>query len=161
MASPAYLTILDDQGKKINASVAIQGREGTAEVLSFDYFVKIPSDPNTGALTGVRKHGDAVITKIYDSASPILFDACCRGKTLKQLKLCWYQIDKSGKQQIYFTHTLSDAKIVKFRQFMPNVKDSANEHCGHHEAIHVRFRKIEIEHPEGSIKAVDEWNEPR
>lgn len=104
MASPAYLTIKDDQGNQVKANVQIKGRVGTAEVLAFDYHVDIPSDKNTGALTAVRKHGDAIITKTYDASSPVLFDACCRGKTLQSLVIDWYRINDKGEEEVYFTH---------------------------------------------------------
>lgn len=161
MASPAYLTITDEQGNPVKSDVKIKGREGTAEVTAFNYHVAIPSDPNTGALTAVRKHGDAIITKTYDGASPILFDACCRGKTMQQLKIDWYQINDRGEEILYFTHLLSDVKIVKVQQFMKNVKDPEYDNMGHQEEVHVRFKKIEIDHPDGNIRASDSWTESR
>ena len=161
MASPAYLTITDDQGTQVKADVKIKGREGTAEVTAFDYDVHIPSDPNTGALTAVRKHNDAVITKTYDSASPVLFDACCRGKTLKSMKIDWYRINDKGDEEIYFTHTLTDVKVVKVRQHMLNVKKAENDRLGHLEDVFVRFAQIKLNHPDGNIQASDSWNESR
>lgn len=161
MASPAYLTITDEQGNQVKADVKIKGREGTAEVHAFDYHVSIPSDPNTGALTAVRKHGNAIITKTYDSASPVLFDACCRGKTLKNMQLDWYRINDKGEEELYFTHSLSDVKVVKVKQFMMNVKDPNYDALGHQEEMHVRFKEIELNHPDGNIKASDDWTEAR
>lgn len=161
MASPAYLTIVDGQGQQVNANVKIKGREGTAEVQAFDYHVSIPADPNTGALTAVRKHGTAMVTKTYDAASPVLFDACCRGKNLQSMKVNWYRINDKGEEEIYFTHTLTDVKVVKVRQFMLNVKDPVNDGYDHQEEVFVRFKKIELSHPDGSIKAADEWIESR
>lgn len=161
MASPAYLTITDEQGNQVKADVKIKGREGTAEVHAFDYHVAIPADANTGALTAVRKHGNAIITKTYDSASPILFDACCRGKTMQSMKIDWYRINDKGEEELYFTHTLNQVKVVKVQQFMQNVKDPNFDNLGHQEALHVRFRQIELNHPDGNIKAMDDWTESR
>ena len=161
MANPAYLTILDDQGNQVKANVTIKGREGTAEVIAFNYDVHIPCDPNTGALTAVRQHNDAVITKTYDSASPILFDACCRGKTLKSMKIDWYRINNQGDEEIYFTHTLTNVKVVKVHQHMLNVKQPEYDRLGHMEDVFVRFQKIELDHPQGNIKASDDWTESR
>ncbi len=161
MASPAYLTITDEQGNNVRADVKIKGREGTAEVHAFDYHVAIPSDPNSGALTAVRKHGNAIITKTFDSASPILFDACCRGKTMQNMRLDWYRINDKGEEELYYTHTLSEVKVVKVKQFMLNVKDPNYDQLGHQEELHVRFREIEMNHPDGNIKASDDWTEAR
>lgn len=161
MASPAYLTITDDQGQQVKASVAIKGREGTAEVLAFRYDVEIPSDKNTGALTAVRKHNAAVITKNFDCASPILFDAVCRGKTMQKMQLDWYRINDRGEEEIYFSHILSGVKVVKLDQYMKNVKDQANDGYGHQEDAYVRFKKIVLKYPDGNIEASDAWTESR
>ena len=161
MASPAYLSITDEQGAKVTADVAINGREGTAEIIAFDYDVSIPSDKNTGALTAVRKHNTATMTKTYDSASPVLFDACCRGKTFKQMVLHWYKISNSGSEVEYFRHTLTNVKVVKVRHFVQNVKDPHFDALGHQEQVSVRFQKIEMSHPDGNIHASDDWTESR
>jgi type VI secretion system secreted protein Hcp len=161
MASPGYLTMTDEQGSQIKADVQIKGREGTAEVHAFDYHVSIPSDPHTGALTAVRKHGNAVINKTYDSSSPMLFDACCRGKTLQNMKIDWYKINDKGEEQLYFTHTLEGVKVVKVKQFVLNIKDPATEALGHQEEIHVRFKQIDMNYPDGNIKATDSWTDSR
>lgn len=161
MASPAYLTITDEQGNQVKANVKIKGREGTAEVLAFNYQVSIPADKNSGALTAVRKHDAAVITKTLDAASPILFDACCRGKTFQSMRLDWYKINDKGAEELYFSHTLSKVKVVGVKQYMMHVKDPAYEMQDHQEEVQVRFQKIEVNHPAGNIKATDDWTESR
>ncbi len=157
MASPGYLTIIDGQNEKIKANVVIQGREGTAEVHAFDYHVCIPSDATTGALTSIRKHGDAIITKNFDSASPILFHTCCSGSTLKTVQLDWYRINDQGQEENYYTHLLSDVKVVQVKHFMLHVKDHKTDGYGHQEQIHLRFRRIEMKYHQGNINAVDDW----
>jgi len=161
MASPAYLTMTDEQGNQIKANVKIKGREGTAEVIAFEYHVAIPADPHTGALTAVRKHGDGIISKTFDQSSPVLFDACCQGKTLQSMKIDWYRINDNGEEELYFTHTLTGVKVVKVKQFMLNVKNPDNDGYGHQEQVHVRFKKIELSYPNGNIVASDDWTESR
>lgn len=56
MAIPAYMWIKDDQGSEIEGSVSIADREGSIEVLHFDHELRIPTDGDTGSLTGTRKH---------------------------------------------------------------------------------------------------------
>ena len=161
MASPAYVTFTDEQGQQIKASVQIKGRENTAEGHAFDYSVTIPSDKNSGQLTAVRQHHNVVLTKTFDSASPVLFDACCRGKTLQCVKLDWYRINDKGEEDLYFTHTLSDVKVVAVRQVMLHVKDPHNDAFNHQEEVSLRFKKIELNYPDGNIKAADDWTESR
>lgn len=161
MANPIYATFTDEQGMQIKANVQINGREGTAEGHAFDYTVRIPSDRNSGQLTALRQHDDVVFTKIIDGASPVLFDACCRGKTLKSVKFDWYRINDKGEEEVYFTDTLSDVKVVQVRRFMLHVKDPQNDGYGHQEEVHLRFRQIELNYPDGNIKATDSWTESR
>lgn len=157
MASPAYMTIYDDKGQVIPAHVKIAGREGTAEVHAFDYYVAIPSDPNSGVLTAIRKHGDVVVVKQYDQSSPVLFNACCRGLTLKKITIDWYRINDQGEEEKYFSHTLSDVKVVRVQHLLPQVKDDKNDLLGHQEAISLRFRRIDVNYPQGNIQATDDW----
>jgi type VI secretion system secreted protein Hcp len=161
MASPIYAIFKDEQGMQIKANVEIKGREGTAEGHAFDYAVSIPSDKNTGQLTAVRKHDNVVLIKALDSASPVLFDACCRGKTLQSVELQWFRINDKGEEEKYFVHTLSNVKIVKFRQYIMHVKDQAHDGYGHQEEIALRFKKVEMLYPDGNIKSSDDWNESR
>jgi len=56
MAIPAYMWITDDQGNEISGSVNVAGREGSVEVLAFDHELRIPTDADSGELTGTRKH---------------------------------------------------------------------------------------------------------
>lgn len=161
MASPGYVTFTDEQGNKIKGDVKIKGREGTAEAHAYAQDVFIPADKNSGALTAIRKHGDIVITKTFDSASPILFDACCRGKTLQNVQIDWYRINDRGIEELYFTHTLIGVKVVKVKQYMMNVKDPNFDAFGHQEDIHLRFQRIEVNHPDGNIKAADDWTAAR
>lgn len=161
MAIPVYAVFKDDQGNQVKASVVIQGREGTAEGHAFDYCVEIPADKNSGQLTAVRKHSNVILTKTMDSASPVLFDAVCRGKTLKGVRLDWYRINENGTEEIYYTHTLTDVKVVKLRQFMEHVKKQENDQLSHQEEVHLRFRKIEMNYPDGNIQASDDWTESR
>ncbi|MBN2689394.1 MAG: type VI secretion system tube protein Hcp [Gammaproteobacteria bacterium] len=161
MASPVYVIFTDEENQQIKSDVMIRGREHQAEGHAFDYAVSIPSDQNTGQLTAVRKHGSIVLTKNYDSASPILFNACCRGKTLKSAEFNWYRINDDGTEELYFTHKLTKVKVVKVRHFMNHVKNPANDAFGHQEEIHLRFQKIELNYPDGNIKASDDWTESR
>ena len=161
MPSAAYLFITDHQGKSIKSAVKIQGREDSAEVHTFDYHVSVPSDRNSGILMGVREHSEVVLGKQFDAASPVLFNICCRGVTLQKLRLEWFKINPTGKEENYFTHIFSNVNIVKYRQHMQHVKDAAFKHHGHQEEVSLRFQKIEMLYPNGNISAADDWLENR
>ena len=54
MAIPVYLWLKDDGGADIKGSVDVQDREGSIEVVAQEHCLYIPTDNNTGKLTGTR-----------------------------------------------------------------------------------------------------------
>ena len=89
MAIPAYMWIKDDGGADIKGSVTVQGREGSVEVVALDHGVNIPTDANTGKLTGARVHKPLTFTKETDSSTPYLYKAVTSGQTLKSIEIKW------------------------------------------------------------------------
>ncbi len=161
MAIPAYMWIKDDQGATIEGTVEIADRHGSVEVLGFNHEIRIPTDNDTGALTGTRKHEPFVITKAYDSSTPYLYKACSNGQTLKEVVLRWYKIDDTGTEKEYFTHVLNDVKITSVKPVMHNVKDLDKERYPHLEEVAMRYSKITWTYKDGNIEFTDSWNEGR
>lgn len=159
MATPGYMWMKDNQGADIKGSVHVKGREGSIEVVEFKHEVYIPTDLYTGNLTGTRKHGPFIIVKEFCSTTPILNKACSSGQTLQQVKLSWYRIDDSGKEQEYFRQTLTNVKVVAVKPRIMDVKDKSKEHYGHLEEIHFRYERIRWEFLDGNIATEDVWNE--
>jgi type VI secretion system Hcp family effector len=56
MAIPVYLWLKDDGGADIKGSVDVKDREGSIEVVAQEHNLYIPTDNNTGKLTGTRIH---------------------------------------------------------------------------------------------------------
>ncbi len=73
MAIPAYLWLKDDGGTDIKGSVDVQNREGSIEIVALEHALHIPTDNNTGELTGTRVHSLLVFTKEANSSSPYLY----------------------------------------------------------------------------------------
>lgn len=161
MAIPAYMWIKDDQGNEIEGSVAVNGREGSIEVLGFEHELRIPTDGDTGALTGTRKHEPFRFLKAYDCATPYLYKACSNGQTLKELKLSWFKIDDSGTEKEYFRHTLENVKVTSVKPVMHNVKDLEKEKYPHLEEVCVRYSGITWTYVDGNIEFSDSWSEGR
>ena len=124
-------------------------------MLHFDHELRIPTDGDTGALTGTRKHEPFVFTKGFDSASPYLYKACSNGQTLKELVLRWYRIDDTGTEKEYFRHTLKDVKITSVKPVMHNVKDIDKESYPHLEEVSARYASITWTFVDGNIEFSD------
>jgi type VI secretion system secreted protein Hcp len=161
MPIPAYMWLKDETGADIKGSVDVSGREGSVEVLEFRHEVRIPTDPDTGRLTGTRKHESLTIVKAFDAASPYLYKAVCEGQTFKTVELKWYQIDETGTETEYFNHKLEGVKICSVKPVMYNVKDPAKERLVHLEEVSMRYKKIVWTYLEGNLQASDSWGEGR
>lgn len=161
MAVPAYIEFTDHDGQPIEGSVQIAGREGMCEVMEFDHTVRIPTDAQMGTLTGVRQHRPLTIVKPYDRASPILYDALCTGKTLDEVTVHWYQIDRTGSEVEYFRHILKRAKISNIQAFMYNTKDPRKEQFTHMEKVSLLYGVITWQFVDGNIEAEDSWENER
>ncbi|EHP40168.1 hypothetical protein OR16_27212 [Cupriavidus basilensis OR16] len=159
MAIPAYMWIKDDGGADIKGSVTVSGREGSVEVVAFDHAVSIPTDSNTGKLTGTRVHKPVVFTKETDASTPYLYKAVTSGQTLKSVEIKWYKIDDAGKEKEYFNTKLENVKVVGVTPKMLDIKNPAFEKHNHLEDIELRYEKITWSYKDGNIIHADSWNE--
>ena len=159
MAIPLYLWLKDDGGADIHGSVDVQGRENSIEVLAYDHEVYIPTDNNTGKLTGTRIHKPYSFVKETDAASPYLYKAVASGQTLASATFKLYRIDDAGQEVVYSTTTLTNVKVVKVAPKMYDIKDPAREKHNHLEEVELRYEKIEWEYTDGNLKHSDAWNE--
>ena len=87
MAIPAYLWLKDDSGANIKGSVDVKDREGSIEITSLFNSVEIPTDNNTGKITGTRQLHPYAFLKEIDSSSVYLYQAVTTGKVLKSASL--------------------------------------------------------------------------
>ncbi|MDN7141259.1 Hcp family type VI secretion system effector [Pseudomonas sp. JQ170] len=159
MAIPVYLWLKDDGGADIKGSVNVQGREGSVEVIAQDHGVFIPTDNNTGKLTGARIHEPFLFTKEIDASSPYLYRAVKSGQTLKKAEFKWYRINDAGQEVEYYNTTLENVKVVKVASKMHNVKDPVTEKLNHLELVELRYEKVTWTFKDGNIVHSDSWNE--
>ena len=161
MAIPAYMWLKDDGGAAIKGSVDVNGREDSVEIVEFQHNVRIPTDANTGKLTGNRVHEPIVLFKEYDASSPYLYKAVTTGQTLKAVEIKWYQIDDAGQEKEYFNTKLDNVKVVGVAPVMHNIKDPTRERYNHLERVELRYEKITWTYKDGNIIHSDSWNESR
>lgn len=159
MAIPAYLWIKDDGGADIRGSVDVYDREGSIEIFGFGHRLHLPTDGNTGKITGTRVHSPLVFEKEFDSASPYLYKAVAQGQTLKSAEFKWYRINYAGQEEEYFNMLLEGVKVVSVCPLMHDVKNPATEKHTHLESISLRYEKITWKYCDGNIVFSDSWNE--
>lgn len=151
MAIPVYLWLKDDGGADIKGSVDVKDREGSIEVVAQEHTLYIPTDNNTGKLTGTRIHTPFLFTKEIDSSSPYLYKAVTTGQTLKSAEFKWYKINDAGQEVEYFNTKLENVKLVKVAPKMHDIKDASFEKHNHLEQIELRYEKITWTYKDGNI----------
>ncbi|MEG6138951.1 Hcp family type VI secretion system effector [Enterobacter kobei] len=159
MAIPVYLWLKDDGGADIKGSVDVQDREGSIEIVAMEHQLYIPTDNNTGKLTGARIHAPVILMKEIDSSTPYLYKAVTTGQTLKSAELKWYRINDAGQEVEYFNTKLESVKVVRVAPLMYDIKDASKERHNHQESLELRYEKITWTYKDGNIIHSDSWNE--
>lgn len=150
---PAYLFLEDNSGGEIKGGVKIEGREGSIEAYHIDHKIWLPTDPETGALTGTRKHGMFTFLKKIDPSSPYLFSALTQGQTLVTAEFKFYQIDETGAETEYYNVKLEGVKVTSLHKI--------NTGVGYAEEVALRYQKITETFLDGNLQASDSWNQGR
>lgn len=159
MAIPAYLWLKDDGGADIKGSVDVEGREHSIEILGFAHGLHLPTDSNTGKITGTRVHSPLTFEKEFDSSSPYLYKAVAHGQTLKFAEFRWYRINDAGQEVEYFNMLLENVKVVSICPLMHDVKNPATEKHNHLESVSLRYDRITWKYCDGNIVFSDAWSE--
>lgn len=154
MAIPAYLWLKDDGGADIKGSVDVMDREGSIEISSFGHSLRIPTDNNTGKLTGTRIHGAMTFEKVFDSSTPYLYRAVATGQKLVSAEIRWYRINDGGQEVEYFNMLMEGVRIVSVTPVMVN-----EEKTNHTEHVSLRYEKITWKYCDGNVQFTDSWNE--
>jgi type VI secretion system secreted protein Hcp len=161
MPMPCHLTLEGEKQGKIEGSCDMKGREGTILVYAMNHDVHIPRDPQSGLPSGKRIHGPLSIVKEFDKSSPKIYQALCSGEHMKNVKIKWYRIDKTGSEEHYFTHTLEDAIVVSVKPYMPLAFLKENESYRHMEEVAYTYKKIKWTWEPDGIESEDSWAEPK
>ena len=159
MAIPAYLWLKDDGGADIKGSVDVRDRVGSIEILGFSHGLHLPTDNNTGKITGTRVHTALIFEKEFDSSSPYFYKAVATGQTLKEAEFKWYKINDAGQEVENFNMLLETVKVVSICPLMHDVKNAATEKHNHLESIALRYERITWKHCDGNIIFSDSWSE--
>ncbi|MGS4818648.1 Hcp family type VI secretion system effector [Raoultella terrigena] len=155
MSNPAYLWFIDENRSPIVGGSMVLGREGSIEVKSLSHHLTIPTDRNTGKLTGTRIHTPILIQKEFDRTTPLLARAICRGVTLKSAEIKMYRTNEAGFEVEYFNMLLENVKVTGFTPGLhPGVASGT-----HLENIEMRYETIQWKYTDGNIIFKDGWNE--
>ncbi len=111
--------------------------DGSIEVFEVDAEVYLPYDSELNKATGTRRISPINIVFEKGQHSPLLMKTLCEGQTCPEIRLDWYRIESDGSEKVYFTSTLTNAKIVRMKEWSPLTKIREQEHLGHLEEISI------------------------
>jgi type VI secretion system secreted protein Hcp len=162
MPMPFHMTLTGKtQGEIAKGCSTMTGREDTILCQALNHEVYIPRDPQTGLPTGKRVHNALTVTKVFDKASPLLYQALSTGERMSDVTMKLYRINPSGNEEHYFTIKLEDAIIVSIKPWIPNALDPTREKFTHMEDLSFTYTKIIWTWVIDGVEAQDSWQVPK
>jgi type VI secretion system secreted protein Hcp len=117
--------------------------------------VNLPTDGNTGRLTGTRIHAPIQFQKEFDRVTPFLYKAQSEGATLKSATIKMYTVVEAGIEKEYFNIILTNVKITSITaDLYPGASTGT-----HLETVLLRYETITWKHCDGNIIYTDSWNQ--
>ena len=156
MALPGYITITAENQGVFEGECDLENREGYTVARSIHHVVKLPVDHN-GIYSGRRTHMPITIRKDVDRTSPMLYQALCEGELLTEVEIDWYRIDSTGMEELYYSQTLKNAKIISIEFVVEDETDLSNSQLGHIEEISMIYENIVWSHEADGIEFEDNF----
>ena len=95
-----------------------------------------------------------------NKAVPLMYNALASGEMLPTVTLNWYRTSVEGKQEHFFTTTLTDATIVDINCQMPHCQDPTKADFTQLIEVSLAYRKIDWEHNVAGTSGSDDWRAP-
>jgi len=154
----AYLRLQGLRQGSINGGCTTPGFVGQIIVFGVDHEINVPFNEVDGAPTAAARHSPLVITKGIDEASPLLHNALKSGEVMNEFTLQLWRPDKGGTMIMYLRIRLTDARIVKVRQVMPNNTDTSLASLPAYEEVSFAYSRIERFWSEEKTTVSSYWN---
>lgn len=160
-AGATNTTLLQLTGEKQGAilgEVTQKGREGQHRLLGYSHEIVCLRDAATGLPTGKRQHQPFRIIKLLNQGSPLLMTAMTSGENLSTLVIDVWSLNPTGLETKVVTYTLTNARIVSIRPWMPNHSDVSAQSYPPAEEIAFTYQKITVRFQPTGIESIDSWN---
>ncbi|MBE0404843.1 Hcp [Halomonas citrativorans] len=169
MPTPCYISIEGQTQGNITAgaftpdsvgNIYVEGHEDEMLVQEFKHVVTVPTDPQSGQPSGQRAHKPFVFTVALNKSVPLMYNALASGEMLPNVALKWYRTSVEGKQEHFFTTSLTDATIVDINLRMPHAQDINKSEFTQLMDVSLAYRKIDWEHTVAGTSGSDDWRAP-
>jgi type VI secretion system secreted protein Hcp len=155
---PIYMTMEGMTQGVIEGPCMLSGRDGAMLVYKFSHELDVPFDSKSGLPTAKLTHSPLTVTKVFDKASPKLYQALKNGERFKYVAFEFYRLNANGTEEHYFTIRLEDAVIVSIKPYVLSEADSSTEILsGHMEELTFTYKKIVWTYEPEGIQTEDVW----
>lgn len=138
-----------------------EGREDSNDVFAVEHHLFQPFDSGSGQASGVRVHTPLKVVKVIDKSTPGFHKALVTGQNLSSVTLRWYRTDQANRiEEEYYTITLTNARVVSIKTFMPTSFLPENESYRHMEEVSFVYEEIEWNWLPDSTVETDRWRSP-
>jgi type VI secretion system Hcp family effector len=133
----------------IDARVDQGDQRGWARLLAFRHVISQPGAGGAAAAgdagPGRAEHGDFVVLKAADEASPRLALMCCNGFRIPTVIVAIH--DSAGLRQKIMEYRMTDVMVRAFNPFLQESKESSEDREGQggrmvQEEVALRYRRI-------------------
>jgi type VI secretion system secreted protein Hcp len=129
--------------------------EGLCLVYAVQWSINQPYNLVTGQVTSLHRHTALTVIKNLDKASPGLAKALTTGQNLHEVTISFYRIQETGGEELYYTITLENARVVNFEQTM-NYNDHFDDIL-HLDKISFIYQTIEWNWLPDNVAEMDQW----
>lgn len=158
MELSAYLEITGSQQGPIQGSSVRRGREDYIEVFRFDHCVEIPMGADQGVGSGQALHRPISILKEVDRSTPKLYQALCQHEKLDEVRLYWYRYTAAGREELYYSIRLENARVLRIQPWTPDITDERQEQLRFMERVEFGYERIVWSWgPEGNVEYETDW----
>lgn len=144
---------------KDNAGNELEGprSDKSCTVLEFSIQLKLPYEKTSGQVTGSRMYEPFTVLKEIDKITPFMYQYCAQGGVFKSVVISLYEIaEATGKESVYFTYTLTNARLVSVENYMPSAFEADRMSVAHLEKIALFPESIDWEHKKGATMFTDQ-----
>ncbi len=171
MSGRVYLRLkANGEDVKGESSVNTIGGEDVSQLIECDSYTeacKTAQEAGSMTPTGTRLYEPIIIRKSVDSSSPLIMRALTDTEPCEGVFLFFRPAKGSGKQEKFFTITISDARVCAVRRFLPDdvappgatAADVSAAGKPPMEEVSFVFGKISWKHEVGKTEHDDMWQE--
>lgn len=130
--------------------------------IGWEHMIESPRDPRTGQASGSRNHFPVTITKEWDAASPLLFNALVKNEVLSVEFV--FERTEGSEPTTYYTVKLIDALVCQIKSSTGGEESSSSTHTQaafdtmELEKVSFTYKRIEVEATLAGKMGIDDWS---